>query len=200
MNGLPAPPARLPPDPPILALPPGLRLLRFYKPARGKWPTQRAYGPVADMRFDHHPPPCRLHVDRSVWYSATSLRGAVAESFGREASIKRGARLRVVMATVRKQLRVLDLVGVAARSLGLTQEIAATTDCHACQEWARALYDHYPQAHGIRWRGRQSGSVCVVLHDRAEMARLEGESWSLTDPEVWPRIARAARDCRLTVV
>ena len=108
--------------------------------------------------------------------------------------------VRVVLATVRGELRVLDLVGAAARTLGLTQEIAATTDYAACQLWARALYGNYPQAHGIRWRGRQSGSMCVVFHDRAEMDRLEGDSWSVTDPEVWPRIARAARDCRLAIL
>lgn len=200
MNRLSAPPARLPPKPPIVTLPRGLALLRFYQPARGDWPTQRAYGPLADMRFDHHPPPCRLHADHSVWYSARSLRGAVAESFGREGSIERHEDARVVLATVRGELRVLDLVGTAARALGLTQEIAATTDYGVCQLWARALHDGYRQAHGIHWRGRQSGSLCVVLHDRAEMDRLDGDSWPLNDPRVWPRIARAARDCRLSVL
>ena len=199
MNRLSAPPARLPPDPPVLTLRRGLELLRFFHPARGDWPTQRAYGPLPEMRFDHHPPPRRLHADRSVWYSARSLRGAVAESFGREGTIEADADFRLVRATVCGDLRVLDLVGAAARALGLTQEIAATTDYAACQLWARALYDQYPRVHGIRWRGRQSGSLCVVLHDRAAMDRLDGESWPMTDSRVWRRIARAARDCRMKV-
>ena len=199
MSRLGPPPPQLPPKPRILTLPPGLVLVRFYHPRRGDWSTRRRYGPLADMRFDHHPPPCRLHAEHAVWYAATSLVGAVAEAFGRQGSIDRGSDLRVAKARVRGELRVLDLVGIAARAVGLTQEIAATTDYVLCQEWARAIYDQIPEVHGIRWRGRQSGSLCVVLQDRAEMARLDGESWAIVDPAVWPRIARAARECRLTV-
>ncbi len=140
-----------------------------------------------------------MHPQHSVWYAATSLVGAVAETFGRQGSIDRATDLRVVKARVQGELRLLDLVGVAARAIALTQEIAATTDYARCQEWARAIYRQVPQVHGIRWRGRQSGSLCVVLQDRAGMDRLDGETWTITDPEVWPRIARAARECRLTV-
>ncbi len=152
------------------------------------------------MRFDHHPPPCRMHARHSVWYAGTSFVGAVAEAFGRQGAIDRAANLRVVKARVRGELRVLDLVGTAARAIALTQEIAATTDYALCQEWARAIYRQVPEVHGIRWRGRQSGSLCVVLQDRAEMGELDGESWTITDPTVWPRITRAARECRLTIL
>lgn len=197
MNG---PPPRLPASPRILTLPPGLALFRFFDPDRGSWRARRRYGPIADMRFDHHPPPCRVHVDRSVWYAATSLRGAVAETFGRRGFLDRSAGTRLVAATVRGEVRVVDLVGVAARAVGLSQEISATSDFATCQQWARAFYDQYLETHGVRWRGRQSGSLCVALHDRADMDRLEGRSWPATDPEVWSRVARALRDCRLTVI
>ena len=135
-----------------------------------------------------------------MWYTAASLRGAVAEAFGRQGFLDRAAGFRVIQAVVRDATPVLDLVGLAPRALRLTQEIAATTDYLACQHWARAFYDRYPEIRGLRWRGRQSGSLCVMLHDRADMNRLDGESWAMTDPAVWPRIARAARDCRLRVV
>lgn len=190
----------MPAEAPVVALPPGLALVRFFSPARGGWATQRAYGPLADMRFDHHPLPCRLHADRSVWYSAESLRGAVAESFGRRGMIERSGIARLVLAKVLTEIRVLDLVGVAARAFGLTQEIAATTDYAACQQWAQAFYDQYPRVDGIRWRGRQSGSLCVALTDRAEMDSLKGQTWALADPAIWRRISRAARDCHLTIV
>ena len=199
MSRLGPPPPRLSAKPRIVSLSPGRVLVRFYQPRRGDWSTRRRYGPLADMRFDHHPPPCRLHERHSVWYAAASLVGAVAEAFGRQDGIDRAADLRVVKARVRGELRVVDLVGVAARAIGLTQEIAATTDYALCQEWARAIYHQLPDVHGIRWRGRQSGSVCVVLQDRAEMSGLDGESWAIVDPAVWPRIARAARECRLTI-
>ncbi len=181
-------------------MPPGLFLVRFYDPRRGVWTTRRGYGPLADMRFDHHPPPCRLHARHSVWYASGSLVGAVAEAFGRQGAIDKTADLRVVKAKVRGELRLLDLVGTAARAIGLTQEIAATTEYALCQEWARTIYHQLPEVHGIRWRGRQSGSLCIVLHDRAEMERLDGGNWEITDPAIWPRIARAARECRLTIV
>ncbi len=200
MNRLGPPPDRLPPEPRILTLPEGRVLVRFYNSQRGDWSTRRRYGPLADMRFDHHPPPRRLHTLHSAWYAATSLVGAVAEAFGRQGAIDRGADLRVVKARVQGELRLLDLVGLAARAVGLTQEIAATTDYALCQEWVRAIYRQVPDIHGIRWRGRQSGSVCIVLSDRADMERLEGEICAVTDPAVWPRIARAARECRLAIV
>ncbi len=200
MNRLRPPPPRLPSKPRILTLPPGQVLVRIFNPRRGDWSTRRRYGPLADLRFDHHPPPCRLHDRHAVWYAGASLLGAVAEAFGRQGAIDRAADLRMVKARVQGGLRVLDLVGVAARAVGLTQEIAATTDYDLCQQWARAIYQQLPDVHGIRWRGRQSGSLCVVLQNRAEMSRLDGEDWSITDPAVWPRIARAARECRLTII
>lgn len=192
-----APP--LPRLPRILTLSPGLVLVRFYQPRRGDGSTHRRYGPLADMRFDHHPPPCRVHARHSVWYAAASLVGAVAEAFGRQGFIDKTAGLRIVQAKVRGELRVLDLVGVAARAVGLTQEIAATTDYALCQEWARAVYHQLPDVHGIRWRGRQSGSLCIVLNDRAEMDDLDYQSRAVVDPAVWPRVARAARECRMAI-
>ncbi len=199
MTRMASPPLRLPPKPNVLTLPPGLVLVRFYHPKRGDGSTHRRYGPLADMRFDHHPPPCRMHAHHSVWYAAASFIGAVAEAFGRQGSIDKAAGLRVVKAKVRGEIRVLDLVGIAARAVGLTQEIAATTDYVRCQEWARAIYHQVPDVHGVRWRGRQSGSLCIVLHDRAEMNRFESESWAVVDPAVWPRITRAARECRMEI-
>lgn len=139
-----SPPERLPTRPRILDLPVGLKLVRFFDPSRGRWAAHRFYGPLPDMRFDHHTPPCGLHPSRSVWYTAASLRGAVAEVFGRTGILDRGSRVRLVKATVRSQIPVLDLVGFAARAVGLTQEIAATTDYVGCQTWARAFYDQYP--------------------------------------------------------
>jgi hypothetical protein len=95
---------------------------------------------------------------------------------------------------------VLDLVGVAPRTFGLDQRIATSRDYGRCQEWARAFYKAYPDVCGIRWRGRQAGAICVALNDRADMEAIEVlQDRSLGDPEVWPRITRAARRCRLRI-
>ncbi len=195
-----APPPELPGSPAVYTLRAGDRLVRFYDPASGAWRARRAFGPLADMRFDHHRPPLGRAAERSVWYAATSLRGALAESFGRLGFIDRDAGRHVAVVRVGKPIPVLDLVGVGVRRVGLTQEIAATTDYAGCQSWARAFYDQYPTLLGIRWRGRQVGSICVVLTDRATTRPLTLESdHDLADPAVWPRIARAARLCRLAI-
>ncbi len=197
---LPRPPKTLPSKPTVVTLRRGLSLVRFYDPSWGGWDAHRFYGPLPDMRFDHHTPPCGIHPTRSVWYAATSLRGAVAEAFGRTGILDRSANVRVVRACVEGSVRVLDLVGVAVRSVGLTQEIAVTTNFLLCQAWARAFYDQYPPVEGIRWRGRQVGSICVALKDRVTMTHLSSEDYALTEPEIWPRIARAARDCRFRII
>jgi len=174
--------------------------VRFYDPGRGGWQARRGFGPLSDMRFDHHHPPLDDDAERSVWYAPSSLAGALSESFGRLGFVDREAERRVVVVRVARTIRLLDLVGVGARAVGLTQEVAATSDHATCQGWARAFYEQYPTLLGIRWRGRQAGSLCVVLSDRAHARVLALVSdHALSDPVVWPRIARAARRCRLAV-
>lgn len=178
----------------------GQGLVRFFAPHRGPWSGHRFFGPLDGMRFDHHPPPLRVHSDFSVWYAATSLRGAVAETFARSGFVDRESATRLAVARVKKAIEVLDLVGAAARWIGATQEIAATADFDSTQEWARAFHTSFPTLGGLRWRGRQSGSVCLLLTERCSMDALSAEEMPLSGPLVWPRIARAARDCRLRVI
>jgi hypothetical protein len=136
-----------------------------------------------------------------VWYASRSVLGSVAESFGKRGFLDRAAGDRIAVARVREPVRLVDLVGVAARRFGLTQEIASATDCERSQEWARALYELYDDLAGIRWRGRQAGSICVVLTDRAPMRSLGLESdYPVGDPSVWPRVARAAWRCGIRIV
>lgn len=195
------PPASLPDDPAVHMLQPRDRLVRFYDPRHGRWDRARDFGPLGDVRFDHHLPPAGSDRTRAVWYAATSLIGALSESFGRIGFIDRDAGRRVALARAATTLPVLDLVGVGARSIGLTQEIAATTDYPLTQAWARAVYERYPRLMGIRWRGRQAGSICVVMTERVPSgALLLVADHAIDDPAVWPRIARAARRCRIKVV
>jgi hypothetical protein len=92
-------------------------------------------------------------------------------------------------------------VGVAARRFGLTQEIATTTDYDLTHQWARALYERYETLAGLRWRGRESGSIFVVLTDRVPMQNLVREiDLPITDSSIWPRVARAAHRCGVKVV
>jgi hypothetical protein len=138
---------------------------------------------------------------RSVWYSATSLVGAVAEAFGNPGFIDRECRRRICVVSVSAPVSVLDLVGAAPRVFGLDQRIATSREYACCQAWARAFYEAYPTIQGIRWRGRQAGSICLVLNDRINMGSLEAlVDRDIGEPEVWPRIARAARRCHLSLI
>lgn len=136
-----------------------------------------------------------------VWYAATSLIGAVAEAFGNLGFIDRGSGRRVCVVSVGTPIPVLDLVGAAPRAFGLDQRIATSRDYLICQMWARAFYEAYPTIQGIRWRGRQAGSICLVLNERMNMGSLEPlVDRDIGEPEVWPRIARAARRCHLSLI
>jgi hypothetical protein len=133
-----------------------------------------------------------------VWYTATSLVGAVSETFGDEGFLDPESRRRICAVSPRLSIKVLDLVGVAARAFGLDQRIGTELDSSRCQEWSRAFYDSYPEIQGIRWRGRQAGSICVMLDDRVEMDLL-GLVWDydIAHPKVWRRIADSARRAHL---
>jgi len=196
-----APPASLPDDPAVHELKPNDRLVRFYDPRRGNWDQPRQFGPLGDVRFDHHLPPPGSDRTRAVWYASTSLIGALSESFGRIGFLDRDAGRRVALVRAATAIPLLDLVGVGARSIGLTQEIAATTAYSLTQAWARTVYERYPRLIGIRWRGRQAGAICVVITERVRAGALVLVSdHALGEPVVWPRIARAARRCRIKVV
>jgi len=176
-------------------------LVRIYNPSYGTWKERRSYGPIPEMRFDHHPPPAGSASGRSVWYAATSLVGALSEVFGNEGKIARGSSRRICFVRLRISLTVLNLAGVAARAFGLDQRIGTDRDYAVCQEWARWFYDQYPEIQGIRWRGRQAGSICIVLNDRVEMDLLELVSdYDIVHPDVWPRIARAAVRAHLQIL
>lgn len=97
---------------------------------------------------------------------------------------------------------MLDLVGVAARAFNLDQRIGTDRNYEISQAWARAFYSSYPEIQGIRWRGRQSGSICVVLNDRVEMRNSLKLSIDrdIDDPVVSARITRAAYRAKVPIL
>ncbi|MGH7562988.1 MAG: RES family NAD+ phosphorylase [Gemmatimonadota bacterium] len=200
---LPSPPEEPPRRKPrFVDLPADTLLVRFYNPDHGRWQEGRTHGPSPRGRFDHHPlPPVREDPHRSVWYAARNLVCAVAEAFGDDRHIDRASNRRVVLARVQQPLILLSLLGTAPRHFGLDQRIATTTDYRTTQAWARAFYGWYDDFAGMEWRGRQAGSVCVVLNDRADMSRLSLDAdHPIGNPAIWPRIARAARQGSIGVI
>jgi hypothetical protein len=198
---LPLPPSVLRKDPPLRELRRGLKLARFYDPGRGPWDRQRSYGPVKDMRFDHHPLPPGDTSGRSVWYCAKFLVGAVSEAFGNGGFVDKWSGRRVCFVRLRSTLRVLNLTGNDPRAFNLDQQIGTDRSYEVSQAWARAYYESYPEIQGIRWSARQSGSVCVVFNDRAPMSSLELiQDDDISHPLLWPRVARAAVDAYLEIL
>jgi len=175
--------------------------VRIYNPIHGPWHRQRSHGPLPKMRFDHHLPPIGVSSDRSVWYAGTSVLGAVCETFGDSGFLDKGSGQRICIVRLRLPLQVLNLAGTASRIFGLDQRIGTDRDYARCQEWARAFYGRYPMIRGIRWRGRQAGSICIVLNDRVDMNLLElAADYDLVDPVMWPGIVRAAHRGRLQIL
>lgn len=188
---IPPPPASFDKRPRIIDLDPGTRLVRVYRPRFGDALTLRRYGPL--FRFDHHPMPVGEHPDFGVLYLAMSLSGAVAEAFGDLGFVDRRSDRRVAVMRVMKAVPVIDLVGAAARRLGLDQRIGTTTDYASTQAWARRLFDAEPAASGIRWRGRQAGTIVAVMNQRIAAGDLAVDAdVAIGDQAIWPRIARAA--------
>ena len=126
--------------------------------------------------------------------------GALSEAFGNQGQVDGKAGRRVCCVRPRLSLTLLNLAGVAARAFGLDQRIGTDREYSLCQEWARAFYNQYSQIDGIRWRGRQAGSICVVLNDRIEEHLLELiADHDIAHPDIWPRIARAAVRAHLRI-
>ncbi|GEM_PF-1753761 len=192
------------PNPKIYNLQPGKKLIRFYNPLRQSWNAGRFYGPLKDLRFDHHPPPLTAHIQESVWYASATLIGAVAESFGRiggSGILDRNCGKRVCVAEISLPFKLGDLCGTGPRHLGLDHKICTTKEYDKTQEWARAIYLNRPDIVGIRWSGREIGSENVVLTDRADLTTLTLLSdKDISDAAVWPRIANAARKCKIKII
>lgn len=193
------PPASFDKRPRIIDIDPGTRLVRVYRPRFGNARTLRHYGPL--FRFDHHPLPVADHPEFGVLYLAMSLSGAVAEAFGDRGFVDKRSDRRIAVLRVTKALRVIDLVGAAARRLGLDQRIGTTTDYAATQAWARRLFDDEPVASGIRWRGRQAGTIVAVMNQRIATGDLAVDAdLAIGADAIWPRIARAAQVLSLDLV
>ncbi len=193
-------------------------MVRIYSsqgPYAVTWSTFRAYGPVASMRFDHHPPPARLHPTRAVSYTAGAWTGpegevtdplevAVLERFQSGGVIdRRTDGPRYVLWKPTRALRLLrlsdaDWVSRAGGNAALISGARGTA-----RAWSRAIHCAYPDLDGLVW----SSSVLppgrsIVLYERA-LDALPGAPSSdraLSEPFLQPALARAAGRFGLTLL
>lgn len=157
------------------------RLVRVYSTAGRypvNWHTFRHYGPIAGMRFDHHPPPRRHHPARSVLYAATNrgpgrggdpLPTVVAERFGDSRVIDRSTG--VPYLAIWRPSRALTLLNLSGSDwvvrAGANNALMAGSRAIA-QRWSRAIWNAYHSLDGLVWASspRPAGSS-VILYERA---------------------------------
>ena len=115
----------------------------------------RAY-PAPQYRFD------APHGEYPVLYACASQLGTFAEVYGdraRRLGEHEGGRY-LVRLVPRAPLPLIDLSDVRLlASLGLDERISVGDDYAACQAWALALWQRFPEIAGIRYRARKAGAT-----------------------------------------
>ena len=132
------------------------------------WDELRVFGPLATARFDHHPPPARVHPDLAVGYAALDIRGALAEAFqdGRVIDRHRDdpwlAAFDLVVDTP-----LLDLRGLWPTRAGASQAISSGPRDRA-RAWSRSIHRAYPTVNGLIYPSSMAGrSTNIALYERA---------------------------------
>ena len=182
-------------------------LLRIYSaagPHGTVWSQLRTWGPVASMRFDHHPPPPREHPVRAVGHlvaaSTTArpcdpLEVAVLERFQTGVIDRHTDEPRLVLWQPTRPLGLLQLTDATwlARAGGNAALLAGARG--RARLWSRALYRAYPEIDGLIW----ASSVlppgrAVLLDERAADAVPTAplSDRALREPALQPALARIA--------
>jgi len=174
MPKLPEPPADLgtcPPDRYTIAA--GIELWRIY--ARGgayprAWNTFRSYGPVVDMRFDHHGEPAREQ-PRRILYGGSRIPVCVAEFLQKHAMIDRHrGDPWLVGFTLVRDVTVLNLCGTWSTRAGASMALTSGRRDRS-RRWSRAIYAAYLDLEGLWYGSSMYGNhTAFALYERAENA------------------------------
>lgn len=164
----------------LVVLAPGTRLTRVH-PLGGAHPTAwdefRAFGPTSS-RFDHQPPPPRVHRTRRVayfTYGPEAFTAALSEYFQDDGGGVKPfdllhRRPHVSVIEIAAELRLLDLTTGWVTRAGGNQAIGSGARS-ASREWARAIHRHHHGIHGVAYRSPVWGpGTCVALWERAAPA------------------------------
>ncbi len=182
----------------IRTLAAGTRLWRIYFNSGRHptfWDTFRSFGPTRS-RFDHHLPPPRTQ-ERSIFYGAVAGSTCLAEVFQQTRVIDRtvsGPWL--VGFDLREALELLDLTGTWPTRAGASMAMASGPRPRA-QRWTRAIYEAYPQVHGLYYPASMAANrPSVALYERAFDAVPAEPVFhrALADPALLGLLNRNARD------
>ena len=162
-------------------LPAGTPIARIHRLAGGyatAWNELRRDGPTTTSRFDHHPPPARVHATHSIaylTYGKTQFLGALAEAFQR-----RGGGVRpidrvdnspaVTLFELADEIALLNLDSGWVTRAGGNQAITSGARGRA-REWARAIYAEHDDVMGLAYRSSVwARGRCIALWDRGASA------------------------------
>jgi len=149
-------------------------------------PATEPYWSAGVYRFDD-PQPERTGAFGTC-YAASSIEVAFAESVIHETGRFVAGRCEVPAAELterslvrfrcerRKTLMLVDLSGAALKSLGLNNDISASSDYSATQAWAQAIHDASPRCDGIRYVSRQMNKgFAYAIFERSGLVKLRAE-------------------------
>jgi hypothetical protein len=162
----------------------------------------RLFGPTTS-RFDHHPPPRRVHPSRSIAYLTfddTRFAAALAEYFqdanGGVGPIDRVHRQPVItQIELATELHLLDLDSGWVTRAGGNQAIVSGRRSRA-RDWARAIYAEHQAIAGLAYGSSVwAPGRCVALWERGAVALppTPMTSRTLDDPAIEPALADAAK-------
>lgn len=181
-------------------LPVGSLLWRIFAaagPHPVTWNELRSFGPTGS-RFDHHPPdpPPRVHPKLGILYAAAAPPTVFAEYFQSTGIINR--RLNepwIVQFALASPLTLLDVTGEWGIKAKAGAAIASGKR-EQSRKWSRAIYEAYPDIHGICYRSSLNPAwLAFALYERAKPALppLPLLHAPLTDMRIEPLVAQAKK-------
>ena len=189
----------------------GTRLTRIYFMGGeypGAWNGFRRFGPTAS-RWDHHRPDERGRPrvqSRGMLYAAVgpeAVPTCLAEVFQQRRIVdRRVGRPALVGFELAAALTLLDLTGRFVTRLGASTAIHSGPRPKA-RRWSRALYEAYPDVHGILYCSSMNGNApSVALFERAADALPDAPNVHrlLDDPALTAVVQIAASECGYQVV
>lgn len=151
-----------------------------------RYPATEPYWSAGVYRFDD-PEPGRVGAFGTC-YVASAIEVAFAESVTHEAGRFVAGTNEVPAAELtgrslvrfrcarRKTLVLADLTGAALKSLGLNNDISASSDYTESQAWAKAIHDANPRLDGIRYVSRQMNKgFAYAIFERSGLVKLRAE-------------------------
>jgi hypothetical protein len=185
-------------------------------PFPSAWNTFRAFGPTTN-RFDHHPPPQRVHPVRAILYAAPIVPGpqgkplvpldtCLVEVF-RDTGVVDVNLDSPYFALFRltRQLRLLDLVDSRWITVAGGNGAISSGRRSQAREWARAIYRHYgekaPDGLYYGCSNMPTGrSIALFEHSRDALPAHPELDLPLAHPGLWADVEYACTQLRLDLV